>query len=266
MIFVITIIVGAIISTLLFYTVILIEQLALQKFVAKIFKESENLYFHGMKLIHFLAPDTFYRLQEWLKSGLCYELSALVMLLLKNHRSARICHGACYDKDGNFFTTHAWVEVRILLNWYVIDIAWMYPWIRKRRHYFRDQDGTKLIRKWTNTYRAFWDIWLSNYLWNAIQDSKTSHILRALGLFCSYPDSRHYGFQKMLYELDETWKINTDCMAPYYHGKAAQLLSGGIIRDFAKNPKRKSPKAKSVRIAEKIFHAYKLWKTQQPTA
>ncbi len=214
------------------------------------------------------------RLEEWLEAGFCYELSAISMMLLKNYQTARLCHGDFRDKNGNLKTKHSWVEVMIPSgDWFVIDFAWMPQWICKRGDYYRRcHSYGALTCKWVCTYDDFWKIQFPNILYEAMKNSKTSSVLLELSGFCDPKDG--YGFQKWIYEAKELRFSDGSYMIPCYKFHKNKPISGIIIRDFVKNPKRRSPKAKSLRrtkmvilrLTKKVQHKFEIWKSQQITA
>lgn len=233
----------------------------LGKFLTAVYTDAEKLYFHGFKMNRYIDDDIFLRLEGWLGSGKCYELSVLAMILLKNFKTARLCRGDYYDKDGNLKTRHSWVEVKVPFNgWYVVDFAWLFPAFCKRRRYFSHRSDGKLVRKWIRTYDEFWNVQFSNVVFEAMQNRKTSCVLLELSGFGN-PDE-NYEFKDWILEAKELRYSDGSKMIPFknYSGKP---ISTRIIRDFVKNPKRKNPKAKSIRLTNQVIHKYELWKAQQ---
>ena len=245
---------------------ILFRKRKLERFFTSIFKESEDIYFHGFKFSRYLDTDAILRLEKWLGQGMCYELSALAMILMKDCKSAKLCRGDYYDKNGNFQTKHAWVEVRIPFNgWYVIDFAWIFPGFCRKSDYFRrNNDGGKLICKWTCTHDEFWSIHFSNVVREAMQNRKTSCVLLELSGFGG-PENG-YGFRDYIYEMENLKFSDGSVMLPHCRDDSDKPISSRIIRDFVKNPKRKDPKAKSIRLAKIGMHKYEVWKAQQAVA
>ena len=228
----------------------------LKKFFIKMYANAEKLYFHGFKMSHYIDRDVFLRLEDWLETGQCFEFSILAMILLKNFETARLCRGDCFDNDSKLRTRHSWVEVKIPLNgWYVVDFAWLFPAFCKRRYYFDHRNSVKIVRKWICSHDEFWSIQLSNIIFNAMQNSKTSYILLELSGY-SNPD-KGYEFSEWVSKKAKLQFSDGTIMVPFesYSGKP---VSTQIIRDFVKNPKRKNPKAKSIRLAKQLIHKYKL--------
>ena len=244
--------------------IMLLKRAKFENFLQSISSEMETLYFHGFKLKrYFISSDAILRLQRWCGSGMCYELSVLAMILMKNHKSARLCRGDYYDENGNFRTRHAWVEVKIPLNgWVVVDFAWTFPGFSKKNYYFRHINNPgKLVCKWVCSYKEFWDVQFSNVVREAMQNKKTSCVLLELSGFGN-PDNG-YEFSEWVFDAKELKYSDGSVMIPFRRGDSDELISNRIIRDFVKNPKRKNPKAKSIRLAKIARHKYEIWAAQQ---
>ena len=254
----------AVVNTLLYAVAgtLLLKKIKFKEFLDSIVEEMDKAYFHGFKFQRYLETDAILRFEGWLGSGLCYELSALAMILAKNQKSAKLCRGDYYDENGNFKTRHSWVEVKVPLNgWFVIDFAWMSK-ACKKRWYFHDRKG-RLVQKWVCPYEDFWKFQFSNLIWEAIHNRETSCVLLGLSAFGG-PDIE-YEFRNWIYEAGNLKIFNGDMMFPHYRDGSDKPISNRIIRDFVKNPKRKNPKAKSIRSAKSFIRKYELWKEQQAT-
>ncbi|MBR3254187.1 hypothetical protein IKF88_00435 [Candidatus Saccharibacteria bacterium] len=251
----------AVVNTLLYAVAgtLLLKKIKFKKFLDSIAEEMDKAYFHGFKFQRYLETDAILRFEGWLGSGLCYELSALAMILAKNQESAKLCRGDYYDKDGNFKTRHSWVEVKVPLNgWFIIDFAWMSK-ICKKSWYFHHRKG-KLVQKWICSYEDFWGIQFPNIIWEAIHNQKTSYVLMELSAFGG-PDIK-YNFRDWIYTANDLRFSDGDIMYPHCRDGSDKPISNKIIRDFIKNPKRKSPKAKSIRTAKMFIRKYELWKAK----
>lgn len=231
---------------------------------AKIWHELDKLYFHGFKVRRYLGDETISRLQKWLGCGICHELSVLAMLVLKNNKTAVLCHGDYYDADGNFKTHHSWVEFKIPLNgWWVADFSWIDIGFVSKKKYSKSDDGElKLI--WGCGYDDFWDLPFSNALYEAIKSPKTSKVLLELTAFYG-PTIEDGGFKEWCYSGQELRYTDGTFMIPFYNSEG-KPISSRILRDFVKNPKRKQPKAKSVRLTRRVIRDYSIWRSQQKIA
>lgn len=241
----------------------LLRRILLGKFLFNLEQTSKEIYFHGYELKRYLDSSAIIRLENWLKAGLCYELSVLAMMLVKDNKSARICRGDFYDKDGKLKTKHAWVEVKVPLNgWFAIDLAWFSPCFGRRKDYFKrcNEDG-KLIRKWVYPHDKFWGIQFSNVILEAIKCRETSCILLELTAFGG--PEHGYGFMDWIQKIDKLRFSDGSIMLPHTRAEADRPISTRVIRDFVKKPTRRSPKSKSIRIAKKEIRAYERWRARQ---
>lgn len=248
----------AIVATALniFIGVIKLKKIQLEKFFKLMNDESEKNYFHGFKFQRYVDSQAILRLEHWLGTGICYELAALTMILMKNNKSAKLCKGDYY-KNGHMFTVHAWVEVKVPLNgWYVADFAWATGPLRKK-DYFNDLNKSgRMISKWNCKYKDFWKIRFSEVLSKAMKNKDTSYVLLELSAFGGTNQNR-YGFKDWIYEENDLKFSDGKTMFCHYRGNPDRPISTRIIRDFVKNPKRKSPKAKSIRLAQLEAHKNK---------
>lgn len=229
----------------------IIQKLSRRYALRKLMKRAKQLYFHDYTLDQYLETDAIIRLEHWLNCGMCYQLSALAMILAKDFKTAKICRGDCYRKDGTWYTKHSWVEIKIPLNgWCVIDLAWLYysNQLITRETYFSANhlDGKRLTSRWECGYEEFWGIKFSQLLEQAMRNQKTSRILFELQAYGNPSDG--YGFHKKL----SKWNvIKTDIMPPMQLSKAKNKpITNAIIKDFVQNPKRKIPKSEHVRRAQ----------------
>ncbi len=249
----------------IFYIVLiasLVRIKMIEKYLEKIWQELDTLYFHGFKVHRYLSSEAFLRLQAWLGCGMCYELSALAMLVLKHNKTARLCRGDYYEQDGKPRTCHGWVEFKIpLCGWCVADFSWIHGGFARKKVFFKSLDGGKLKERWSCSYDDFWDLPFPNVLYKAIQSSKTSKILFELTAFCGHT-VEDGGFKEWCYSGQKLRYSDGTFMIPFLNNKG-KPVSTIIIRDFVKNPKRKQPKAKSIRCSRLFIRHYSTWRSQQ---
>ena len=69
------------------------------------------------------------------------------------------------------------------------------------------------------------------------------------------------GFSEWCYSGRELRGTDGTFMIPLYRG--GKFISSRIIRDFVKNPKRRQPKARSIRIARILEREFRKWRSQQ---
>ncbi len=239
----------------------LIRSKIMKKYLMKIWQELDMLYFHGFKIHRYLDSEAFPRLQAWLGCGMCYELSALAMLALKCNKTAKLYRGDYYDQNGKLQTRHGWAEFKIsLCGWYVADFSWIHEGFARKKIYFRDLDGGRLKARWSCNYKDFWDLPFPNVLYKSIRNKKTSYVLGELTRF-SGPYKEEDGFTEWCYSGQDLKYTDGTFMIPFYlEGKP---LNSRIIRDFCKSPKRRQPRAKSIRLAELGIRRFRVWRSQQ---
>lgn len=118
---------------------------------------ADKLYFHGLKLRKYLEADAFLRLERYAGATFCYELSALVMILLKDNPTATLCRGYYYGEDGQILCRHSWVELETASGKHsIIDLAWASPEIIKKDNYLKNCAHGRLEQKWECLHTAFW--------------------------------------------------------------------------------------------------------------
>lgn len=239
----------------------LIRSKIIKKYLIKIWQELDVLYFHGFKIHRYLDSEAFPRLQAWLGCGMCYELSVLAMLALKRNKTARLYRGDYYDQDGKMQTRYGWVEFKIpLCGWYVADFSWIHEGFARKKNYFRDLDGGRLKARWSCNYKDFWGLPFPNVLHESMQNRKTSYVLGELTRF-SGPSKEEDGFTEWCYSGQDLKYTDGTFMIPFYlEGKP---VSSRIIRDFVKNPKRRQPRARSIRLAGLWIRRFRVWRSQQ---
>ena len=251
---------GAIIAKTQFY----------RRYIIKLWQEMDQCYFHGLKFRRYVETFAFWRFQDWLGSGRCYAFSSLAMIVLKNNKTATLCRGNLYDKNGNFRTRHSWIEFKIPMNgWWVADLSWINECFCSKKEYLKvvNADGEKLELKWSCAYDEFWAMPIVEAFREAMNTQENSHIYRKLAVFGS-PQAGEYGFTECCYSKEAAQHIACRHMMPYHDSNDDKYISSRIIRDFVKNPKRKQPKSRSVRLARFVIREYSKWEAaqEQPTA
>ncbi|MBQ1387788.1 hypothetical protein IIY68_03305 [Candidatus Saccharibacteria bacterium] len=240
--------------------VLLLRSKILELYLSKIYQEMDRLYFHGFKIWRYFETDAISRLQDWLGFGMSYEMSVLAMLILKHNKTATLCRGDYYNEDGVFQTSHSWVEFKIpLCGWHVADFCWLSSGFANKKVIFRHYGG-EFKNRWHCSHEDFWDMSFPNVLHKSMQRRKDSCILRDLSMFCG-PSSEEDGFQEWCYSGRHLRYACDGLMLSFYAG--GKLVSSRIIRDFVKNPKRRQPKARSIRIARFYEREFRKWRSQQ---
>ena len=242
-------------------TLYMLRKLKLEEALSSISHEFETIYFHGFKLRRYIESEAMLRFQNWLGVGICRELAAVAMITLRGNKSARLCHGNRY-KNGQFVTRHAWVEFKVPLNgWFVMDLAWTCPGVCKRRVYFRNlRKKGKMVRHWSCPHSEFWQIKFVEVVSKMMRNRKTSHVLLELSAF-GKPDD--HGFREWCYRQDGPRYSDGSMLIPHPRIGSDKLVSSWAIRDFVKNPKRKQPKARSIRLTYSLKRKYERWVAEQ---
>lgn len=234
----------------------------LKTYSSGIYRAIDSLYFHGIKLRYYLENSAIVRLENWAKLDASYELAALAMMVLKNNKTAVLHQGELQDVRGIATAQHAWVEFKIPLHgWYVADLAWLGHGFVPKKQYLKIIEG-KLTPMWSCSYQDFWDIELANHIYGSVKQASTSHVLWELSAF-SVPDFVTYGFKNLCYTHTKLKLFRGNRMVPFYAHAADRPISIRIIQDFVKNPRRKHPKARSIRLARREIRSYERWKADQ---
>ena len=202
----------------------------------EILNAADKLYFHGLKLRKYLEADAFLRLERYAGATFCYELSALVMILLKDSLTATLCRGYYYGEDGQILCRHSWVELETAPGKHgIIDLAWASPEIIKKDNYLKNCAHGRLEQKWECPHGAFWQFGMAETIYKAMQKPKTSCILKELTAFGSPRDS----FRTKTYCISSHQLQYGDgrYMEPYRHHHCGRMISTEIIQGFATPPR-----------------------------
>lgn len=243
----------------------IIARFSHRRFITSMRCEIEELYLQGFKLWRYFDSNAIIRFEKYLGSGICYDLAALSMVLLKNYKHSRLCQGVKYDKEGKFQTRHAWTEVKIPFDgWYVLDLAWCSPCFYPKKKYYKlfNEGKESLTAEWICNYKDFWGISLSRAIREAMQNQKTSYVFKEFSCFGN-PDEG-YGFYDSINNIEGlAFSPSGTMMIPFYSYNN-KLVSSAIIRDFVKNPKRKAPKARHIRTARCGIRRFNAWMAEHP--
>lgn len=257
----------AVIAPCFIIMMLAIRKRKIETFIETLLKEAEKHYFHGFKLSLYVSTHAFWRFQHWLGSGRCYAFSVLAMIMLKSNKTATLYRGDSYNKDGQLKTRHSWVEFKIPMNgWWVADFTWIYAGFAPKKKFFKaiNADGGRLDVKWSCSYDEFWNTPFIGAICEAMENTTTSNIYLNLSLFGN-PKDEDYGFTEYCYSEEIIKHAACEYMIPYYNPNDEKFISSQIIRDFIKNPKRKQPKTRSIRLARFVVRRYKKWKAEQAT-
>lgn len=196
-----------------------------------------------------LDTDGFQRFANWAGLGICHELAALMMIVLKDNHTATLYQGYDYDSEGKL-TKHAWVEFKIpLFGWYVCDLMWIAGFAKRRKYY---QWFPRREVKWRCTHHDFWQIKLSHILLSQMQRPETSYVIDGLGMYISYGMDR-FGFNQHIKKFtnDSPENGRKEHMLPVKVGSEIGWVT--TLRDFVRNPRAKKPRLRSIRLAERAY-------------
>ncbi len=220
-------------------------------------KTQRHLFFHGYSIEQLVETRTLSRLQDWIGSRMCYELSILAMLQCRDFKSAKICRGYRKTKGLDTKIYHSWVEFKIPWNgWFILDFAWDTGRPRSKHNYLkRVVENDFFIKEWECDYSKFWHIKYSRRLYGAISSKKTSHILNCLIPYGQ--PGRGYEFRKIVYDPD-LFPEEQDHMTPQTRVGSNRPITDDIIRAFAECPEITAPSHETVRKARNqlLKHEY----------
>lgn len=209
----------------------------------------DDLYLCGFRVSRYIVTGSFWRFAKWAGLGLCHELSIMTMLALKHNKTATLYRGLDFTGDGQL-TSHSWVEFKIpIFGWYVCDLAWT-SGVNRRRCYYKMFPRRKIT--WQCPYDEFWGIEFSNELYDRMKNSKTSYVMG--GIMMYRPIIKHdLRFHEGIYRIHmrEPEKCGPQWMRPYLHGNEVCWVT--TLQDFVKNSRRKQPRARSVRLANRAY-------------
>lgn len=215
-------------------------------------KMLSDFYFCGHKIIEWIQCDGFMRFTDWAGLGMCHELSALAMVIFRKNKTAILYQGYDYNGKGKL-TKHAWVEFRIpLFGWYVCDLMWLNGFAKRRR--YRKWFPQRTV-EWRCTYDEFWSIPLSHDLYRQMQLPGTSYVVDELTLYIADEDDK-FGFTALIKDIQNipAEKGQAMYMVPVEVGDEICWVT--TLRDFVRNPKAKSPRMRSIRMAEGAYRNY----------
>lgn len=198
---------------------------------------ADELYLCGHKLTKYLEYQSafFLRLQNYLETGLCFELAGLAMMMLKNVCSAKIQQGYIYSPEGKKLR-HAWVEFIKRGAHLVADFAYEMPAIVPAHIHMRNFPKREV--EWTCTHRDFWQLPLSNSIYEAMQRKETSYVfedLEAYGVEVKPGETEAFGFQKHVMGK----ACDPEYFLPYERGNG--IISEAVFDNLIEHPDHLEP-------------------------
>ena len=213
-------------------------------------KTIDELFFCGFRIMKWVEDDGFERFANWTGMGICHELAALMMIVLKENETAVLYQGYDYDNKGKL-TKHAWVEFKIpLFGWFACDLMWLGGCAKREK--YREWFPRRTVR-WRCTHSEFWQIEFSHFLYQQMQQPETSYVMDGLTLYVPYNGADCFGFNQNVQKIrSAALGIGCkECMLPVKIGNEIGWVT--TLRDFARNPKAKKPRMRSIRLARRAY-------------
>lgn len=223
-------------------------------FCKKVINLQRSSYLNGFRVWDWEKNSTFYRIGEYVGHGLCYEASALLVLILRGHNKTRYAYGDSYKNPG---VLHCWVEAKAYGIWWVLDSTWLdpvcYPLLPPLH---RILTKTRAIRKIPE--EDFFSHEIAVQMAEMIKNPRSSYIFHDLACF------RRAYWRNVTNDCDQMVIETTDWYGLSYAKEASGwnpfLIdvfkpSGGkpvtqrILREFVTHDNRFSPKRRSFRKA-----------------
>ncbi len=235
----------------IFYAIRLVRRWQVKKFEESLKKSIKETYFIGFKVEDWTNTNAINRFIKWYKNdGFCFVLSGLAMVMLKKmpFSKIRISRGIVLDmkeEDGDA-AFHSWVEIKIpFMGWFVLDLSWLGTTVVERNDYLK-----KLHIKPTFqcSYNEFWSHDFPNRLFLATRNAKTSYIFEDL-IRLNPKSSSDLNFSYLSDSLPELLIFSGQYMVPFGDFEKGFVVSTETLCDFVKNPRRRQPKARSIRLA-----------------
>lgn len=212
-------------------------------------------YLNGFSIWEYERSKTFCRLGYYIGHGLCYEASAVLMLMLKGRRKTRFVYGEAIHNPKDKFTDHCWVEVKVCGVWWAIDSVWLFPVPPIPIIFHRFLTRTYAVRKISD--KEFFSHKIAVEMAERIKDPKTSYIFHDLVCFRrAYWENEAKNAKTMVIENNKGWHLATEekngicwniLLIDVF--KVGRPVTQKIIREFVANDRRTLPKRRTFRRA-----------------
>ena len=208
-------------------------------------------FLNGFQVWEYEWTGVFPRLGVYLKHGLCFEATSLMMMVWKDQGETRYILGKAYIPELRRWGLHSWMEVKAYGIWWAFDSSWMWPTHPVPRIHYLLINQAFYIRKIPST--EFFSHKIARDFTRSIQNPRTSYIFHNLTAFgisdCGDKKSlmiEVYGESRFRHsgEFVDLRLINTiDRKSP---------ITQRIIKEFLVKPTRRLPKKKSFRAGLKV--------------
>lgn len=207
-----------------------------------------DYYFNGANLLEVLHAEFFHRFGNYTDNGFCYTASTLAMIALRNVRGTKIVR-ATLEEDGESYC-HSWVEFRHCGIWMVCDPCWLHwPQVAFRRSYYRKLKNVKI--RFVCKSKEFQAYHLSRQIEELLRRPETSHLFYEIyRLYGPFEDDDDLGFSNLTHDL-EIGEGHGKIGFPFLTEDHI-IFSDRIFYEFMTNPKRKRPRAHSIRKANRL--------------
>ena len=224
------------------------------KILDEISSNGESMYLCGYPAWKFFESNFFSRLGHgYIGHGLCYEASALVMMLLRNSFQTQLVFGRCYSDHADKMVDHAWVEVKYLGIWWVIDSVWYALPIPTPRLVYRFTNAAIYDRVIPN--KELWSKGVSRIFYEKLKNPETSYLLHNL-VFFRRATEEDKGRAMMVMEqwepFDDDFKEmgSRDYVTVPDAFSRTKLVTLRVINEYMADQTRMQPKKHTVRKAQ----------------
>lgn len=222
-----------------------------KKYLDELKNSVEELYFCGSSMKKIIKTKALYRIQDWANVSLSCWWAPLAMLMMVGNPTSTLYQGILYDYDGTE-KFHAWVEFDIPgAGRFVLDFSWLSDGFMKKSRYLKwlKKNRVSLVEKWKLDYATFWMFRFTNFLYESMENQKTSHILDGLDVLCP-ENEEEFGFKPIVaeFEMEMLDEFGT-ATVPWRIKNSDKMISAGILQDFIKYPRCKAPRDKTLKKA-----------------
>lgn len=221
------------------------------KLAVKNIELANRYYLNGFRVWDYYASDIFSRLDHYLGHGLCYEASALEMLIWHGQRNTRLVFAECRGDDKTRLD-HAWIEIKAYGIWWVLDTTWYHPMPCPRpRLLYRLEGRVKYER--IISYDEFWSNPVMNKFYDCLQTPERSYLFHELAFF-----RRSLNFSPKMFceicgiEPSPEFGKRPEITLYNIHNRE-KPISQRTLRRFILHGKTKQPKKRDIRQTKRLI-------------
>lgn len=198
-------------------------------------------YLCGYSLAQMINAEFMNRFGNFNHEGFCYTFSAVMMLILKDTKTARIVRGDMADQSGK----HSWVEFKRFGLWWVVDPCWLSCPVVSRCWYYHEMRPQVLVNY---SHREIWNDPAAEVFYQHLLKPESSRIF--VNLYWHYTPDRKSA-KPWIHDL-----VNGQIL-PLPEADGSYLLFSEdlnfwfcqrIVNDFMVRPTRKAPKKRTLRL------------------